>query len=132
VAQIMPGPNVINLAVTLGDRYFGWRGALTGLAGMLAVPLVVVLVLALVYSHYATNPHAVGALRGMGAVAAGLITGTAVKLMPALKKHALGVPLCVLLGAATFGLVALLRLPLAWVLIALGALSSVLTWRRLP
>ena len=28
VAQIMPGPNVVNLALMVGDRYFGWRGAL--------------------------------------------------------------------------------------------------------
>src|ERR1043165_7237153 len=38
VAQIMPGPNVVNLSVMLGDRYFGWRGALAGLAGMLSMP----------------------------------------------------------------------------------------------
>jgi len=28
VAQIMPGPNVVNLALTLGARWFGLRGAL--------------------------------------------------------------------------------------------------------
>ncbi|MCY7306315.1 MAG: chromate transporter, partial [Rhodoferax sp.] len=27
VAQILPGPNVINLALMLGGRYFGVRGA---------------------------------------------------------------------------------------------------------
>ena len=26
VSQIMPGPNVVNLALIIGDRYFGWRG----------------------------------------------------------------------------------------------------------
>ena len=28
VAQIMPGPNVVNLSLMIGDRYFGLRGAL--------------------------------------------------------------------------------------------------------
>ena len=28
VAQIMPGPNVVNLSLMIGGRYFGWRGAL--------------------------------------------------------------------------------------------------------
>src|SRR5471030_1388013 len=37
VAQIMPGPNVINLSMMIGGRYFGLRGAMTALAGMLAV-----------------------------------------------------------------------------------------------
>src|SRR6476469_5834502 len=57
VAQIMPGPNVINLALMIGGRYFGLRGALVALAGMLSAPLVVVLMLALVYAQFADNPH---------------------------------------------------------------------------
>src|SRR3954469_24198989 len=57
VAQIMPGPNVINLAIMLGSRYFGIRGALVALAGMLTCPLLVVLTLALVYAQFASNPH---------------------------------------------------------------------------
>src|SRR5690348_16416108 len=39
VAQIMPGPNVVNLSLMLGGRWFGLPGALTALAGLLAVPL---------------------------------------------------------------------------------------------
>jgi len=27
VAQILPGPNVVNLSLMWGGRYFGWRGA---------------------------------------------------------------------------------------------------------
>src|SRR5688572_33496948 len=42
VAQIMPGPNVINLGIMLGARYFGLPGALAALAGMLTFPLLVV------------------------------------------------------------------------------------------
>ena len=34
VAQVLPGPNVINLSVMIGDRYFGVRGAAAALAGM--------------------------------------------------------------------------------------------------
>ena len=42
VAQIMPGPNVVNLSLMIGGRYFGLAGALAGLAGMLTAPLLVV------------------------------------------------------------------------------------------
>ena len=31
VAQIMPGANVVNLSLIVGDRYFGWKGALAAL-----------------------------------------------------------------------------------------------------
>jgi len=131
VAQIMPGPNVVNLALMLGGRYFGLRGALVGLAGMLVFPLMVVLALAIVYSHFANNPQAAGALRGMGGVAAGLITATGLKLVPALKKNPLGMPLACALGVLTFVGIAWLRLPLAWVLIGLGGLGCLLAYRKL-
>ncbi len=131
VAQIMPGPNIINLSIMLGGRYFGWRGALAALSGMLAAPLLVLLLIALLYAQYASHPGVVGALRGMGAVAAGLIVAVGLMLFPALKKNALGMGLCVALGALCFAAVALLRWPLAYVLLGLGAIACTLAYRRL-
>ncbi|GAC1603719.1 MAG: hypothetical protein NVS3B2_08450 [Ramlibacter sp.] len=131
VAQIMPGPNVINLAVVIGDRYFGFRGAAVAVTGLLLVPLLLVLVLAIVYSRFAANPQVANALRGMGAVAAGLVTATGLKLAGALRKHALGVPACAALGMLTFGAMVLLRLPLLPVLLVLGGVGCTLTWRKL-
>jgi chromate transporter len=131
VAQIMPGPNVINLSITLGARYFGLRGALVALAGIITFPLLVVLALALVYAGFASNPHVAGALRGMGAVAAGLITATGLKLSSALQRNVLGLPLCIALGITAFVTIAWLKLPLAWVLVALGGIGCVAAYRRL-
>ncbi len=71
VAQIMPGPNVVNLSIMIGERYFGWRGAVAALAGMLSLPLILVLAVAVVYAQFASQPAVAGAFRGMGAVAAG-------------------------------------------------------------
>ncbi|MDP1740121.1 MAG: chromate transporter [Polaromonas sp.] len=131
VAQIMPGPNVVNLSLMIGHRYFGLPGALAALAGMLTVPLVVVLLLALVYAQFAHHPGVAGALRGMGAVAAGLIAATGLKLMGALKLHPLGLPICIALAMACFTGVALLRLPLAYVLLGLGLVACAMTYRKL-
>jgi len=132
VAQTLPGPNVVNLSLMIGSRYFGWRGALAGVAGMLVCPLLVVLCLALVYTRFAGDPQVAGALRGMGAVAAGLITATGLKLAPALRRHPLGVPLSLALALACFAGIALARLPLVYVLFAVGGLACVLTYRALP
>lgn len=131
VAQIMPGPNVVNLSITLGARYFGLRGALAALAGMLLFPLLVVLGLALAYAHYASSPQVAGALRGMGAVAAGLIMATGLKLFPALRRNVLGTPLCAVFGVLMFAAMAWLKLPLIWSLLALGAVSCLVAWRKL-
>ena len=120
VAQILPGPNVVNLSLMIGGRYFGLPGALAALAGMLAAPLVIVLLLAALYGTVADHPVAQGALRGMGAVAAGLITATGIKLVAALEKNAMGLTVCTALAVATFVAIALLRWPLAWVLLGLG------------
>lgn len=131
VAQIMPGPNVVNISLMLGARYYGLPGALAALAGMLTVPLIVLLMLALVYAHFASHPGVAGALRGMSAVAAGLIAATGLKLASTLKKHPLRLPLCIAIAAACFIAVALLHLPLMLVLPVLGVIACTLTYQRL-
>ncbi|WP_367846409.1 chromate transporter [Rhodoferax sp. WC2427] len=131
VAQIMPGPNVLNLSVMLGDRHFGLRGALAAATGLLALPLLVVLALALVYAQYAEHPAVIGALRGMGAVAAGLISATGLRLLRAVRRHVMGVPLCAVLGVLSFVPIALLHWPLAYVLLVVGGLACVQTYRKL-
>ncbi len=131
VAQIMPGPNIINLCIMLGGRYFGLRGALASLAGMLTAPLLILLLLALVYAQYAHHPGVIGALRGMGAVAAGLIIATGLKLFPALKKNPMGMGMCIALAVLCFIAVALLHWPLAYVLLGLGSVACTLSFRRL-
>ncbi len=129
VAQILPGPNVVNLSLMIGDRYFGFRGALAALAGMLTFPLVIVLVLAALFGGVADTPAAQGALRGMGAVAAGLITATGIKLMGALKHNVLGLPVCWGLAVLSFVAIGLLRWPLVWVLLGVGGIACLWAYR---
>ena len=120
LGQVLPGPNVCNVALMVGDRFFGWRGAFSALAGMMTVPLIIVLILTALYAEFASNPMVAGALKGMGAVSAGLIIGSALKLIPTLQRNPMGLPVCALIAIITFGLVALLRWPLVWVLLGLG------------
>lgn len=131
VAQIMPGPNVINLALMIGSRYFGLRGALAALAGMVTFPMIVVLLMVVAHAHYASHPGVAGALRGMAAVSAGLIGAAGLKLARALRTNAMPLPWCLALCFLGFVLVALLHMPLALVLLALGAPGCWLAYRRL-
>ena len=131
VAQVLPGPNVVNLSLMLGDRFFGLRGALVAMAGILTFPLLVVLLLATLYASVQTLPVAQGALRGMGAVAAGLITATGLKLLPALKQNVVGTLVSIGSIAITIVAIAWLRLPLAWVLLGLGGLTCAWAYRQL-
>ena len=131
VAQILPGPNVVNLSLMIGDRYFGFAGALSALAGMLAFPLVIVLALAALLGGVSDTPAIQGALRGMGAVAAGLIAATGIKMVGALKANPMGLPVCWGLAVVSFVAIAWLRLPLVSVLIGVGSLASLWAYRQL-
>jgi len=123
VAQIMPGPNVVNLALMIGGRYFGLAGALAGLAGMLTAPLIVVLLLAMAFGGVSDAAWAQGALRGMGAVSAGLIAAVGLKLISALRSNPMGMPVCIALAFLSFMGVGVLRWPLAYVLLGTGLLA---------
>lgn len=123
LAQLMPGPNVCNLALMFGDRCFGWRGAIVALAGMLLVPGLLVLAVAIVHGQFAQIPWVQRAVAGMAAVAAGLVIATALRLARTQRWRWL------VLGAAAFAAVGLLRWPLAWVLAALVPLAVALAWR---
>jgi chromate transporter len=129
VAQILPGPNVINLALMIGGKHFGWRGALSALAGLLLVPTILVLIIASAITGVADSEAMQGALRGMGAVSAGLIMATGIKMLPALKTNPMGLVACIALATITFFAIAIWRLPLSWVLLTLGPLASLWAWR---
>jgi chromate transporter len=131
IGQILPGPNIVNLSLMVGDRHFGWRGALAALGGMLLLPMVIVLMLTALYTQFADHAVVSGALRGMGAVAAGLILATGFKLLTSLKTNVLGLPVCLALAALTFVAVAVMRWPLVWVLLGLGSAAVAGAWWRL-
>lgn len=130
-AQVMPGPNACNLALIFGDRHFGVRGALAALAGMITFPLLLVLVLAMLYDRFSDHAPVSGALRGMGAAAAGLIAGTGLRLLLALRTHPLGAWQGMALAVASLLCAAWMRLPLYAVVFGVGGIAYVLTWRHL-
>jgi chromate transporter len=95
------------------------------------VPLVIVLALTALYAQFASHPMVSGALRGMGAVAAGLVLSTALKLASTLRRSSTGALWSTLLAGLTFVAIGVMRWPLAWVLLALGPLAVAVAWRKL-
>jgi chromate transporter len=131
IGQVLPGPNIVNMALIIGDRFFGLRGAFSALAGLLALPLAIVMTLAVLYTRFASEPMVAGALRGMGAVAAGLIVAMALKLLPTLAKNPLGRGSCLLAVAATLGVVGGLRWPMAYAVLGVGGSAVIGAWWQL-
>ncbi|MFT3802738.1 MAG: chromate transporter [Burkholderiaceae bacterium] len=124
--QLFPGPNVVNVAIIVGDRFFGWRGAAVSIAGMLLCPSLLVLAMAFAYQRYADLTLVRQALDGMSAVAAGLIFGMALKLARSQRRHWRWLAF----GVAAFVLVGLLRWPLGGALLLLAPIAIGLAWWR--
>lgn len=131
VAQVLPGANIVNLSLMIGDRYFGMRGGMVALAGLVSIPLILVLILGALFAGVSDSLAVQGALRGMGAVAAGMIAAAGIKTLSALKENALGTSVALLLAALTFIATALIRVPLVWVLLGLGGFGVLWAYRQL-
>jgi chromate transporter len=125
LCQVLPGPNVVNLAVIVGSRSHGPLGALLAVTGILFVPIAVMLAMAIFYAEVANHPLARHAIAAASAAAAGLIVGTAVRLFIKARPPLRGV----LTGAAAFIGVGVLHWPLVWVALALMAASIAAEWR---
>jgi chromate transporter len=130
LSQVAPGPNVVNLAIAVGDRYFGLRGAIVSFLGMLSFPMITVFALAWLYAKQGQAPWLRAVLDGMAPVAAGLILGMASKLCLALYKaheinHAL---VWLLVGAITFAATFVLKFSVAAVVLVMAPISIGLAW----
>jgi chromate transporter len=119
VCQFLPGANIVNVSVAVGQRFRGWKGSLAALAGLLIAPACFSVVLAALFLHYANVPQVQHAMGAVAAAAAGLVIGTAVKMAePVIRKDwVLGVP--VVLG--TLVLVAFLHWSLPAVLLLMAS-----------
>jgi len=115
----------------IGGKYFGIAGALAAVCGLICGPLVLVLGLAILFGGVADNPMAQGALKGMGAVSAGLVIATGLKLSTTLPKNPMGLWAAISFAVLSFASVGIFRLPLAWVLLGLGSVACLITYRAL-
>ncbi len=133
LGQVLPGPNIVNMAVIYGDRCMGWRGSLAALSGLMLAPLAIVLVLAWIMRLGGTSAHLSGALRGMAVVSAGLIISIAIKSWPTLRRNVMGMPMCIAIAGTVVALVGVLRLPLAYVLLSVGPIAwGIARWKLRP
>lgn len=124
LCQFLPGPNVGNLSIVVGLRLRGVRGAVAAFLGLYAVPVAIVIGLGLLYRHYGELPRLHAALTGIAAAAAGLIAAMAWKMAAPLRTRPVLRAWAV--AAAAFIAIALLRWPLAWVMLGLAPLSIAL------
>jgi chromate transporter len=126
IGQLIPGPNVYNLALMLGHRFGGYRGALAAAGGLLGPPIAIVIMLGLLYQHFGNLPVLQRALGGMTSVAAGLVLANSISLALALPRRARSW----LFLLVAFIAVGALRWPLVLVLGGLAPFAIGWAWRE--
>ena len=126
LCQFLPGPNVANLSIVLGRRWFGLPGAFAGFLGLMALPFVWVLALAMLYADWASNPSVRAVVSGIGVAAAGLFIGTGIKLARPIATK----PAAIVIIAGCFVAAGMLRVPLLIVLPVAAGLALVASRMR--
>jgi len=126
ICQLVPGPNIINLAVCVGSRYAGIRGALAAILGLILGPIAIVILLGLLYDHYSYMPMVQGMLRGVSAVGIGLVGSTGFKMMRTEFSYPpmLIVTLLTLIAALYF------KQGLGWVVLITLPIALYLAWKK--
>jgi chromate transporter len=126
LAQVLPGPNILNLAIYCGQKVRGLPGAAAAFLGASVPPFVIILIAGALYFKYASNPYVHGALRGCAVGALGLTVGNAIELSWDERSDWLRLLLLVI----TAVVVSVFKMPLLLVLVLFGGIGIVHEYAR--
>lgn len=124
LSQFLPGPNIINVAIIIGNRFRGPLGSLAACVGLMLMPFLIVLALAALYSRFADVERVRGATLGVSAAATGLIVAMGLKMITPMKR----VRWQIAVAGVAFVAIGLLRLPLLWTLAVMAPVSTAVAW----
>jgi chromate transporter len=126
LCHFLPGPNVVNLSMVFGSRFRGIPGGIAAFTGLLGPPVVIMTILAALYTHFGEIDALRRILAGVSCAAVGLLLSAVFRMMMPLVKRRDWIGLSLL--AAVFVAIGLLRLPLAAVLLVAIPISIAITF----
>ncbi|WP_296806773.1 chromate transporter [Thiocapsa sp.] len=80
IGQTLPGLNSTNVAVIVGRKLRGPRGAAAAALGLILPGVAILIVLGLLYVRFHNNPDVAAALAGVAAAAVGLLLQVTLKI----------------------------------------------------
>lgn len=135
LARIMPGANVVNLAVVIGHRLQGAAGAAAAVLGLLLGPSLAVVGLAILYRQFTGTIILHAVLEGAAAASVGLLIamgvtsgGRIVRSSATSGGHTAQRLGALAVLAAMFVLVGMLRFPMVPTVLCLAPLSIALAY----
>src|SRR6267378_4362790 len=121
LCHFLPGPNIVNLSVVFGSRFRGIPGGIAAFAGLVGPPVVIVTILAALYARFGEIDALRRILAGVSCAAVGLLISALFRMMmPLIRRRDL---IGLVIMAAVFVAIGLLRLPLPAVLLVATPLS---------
>jgi chromate transporter len=128
LAQVLPGINITNLLVYVGQRLRGAAGAFVAVGSLLLGPFFIVIGLVLVYQQIAGLTWLQAVMDGVAAAALGLLLFVGLKATQRFVRR----PEAMFILIATIVAVGILQWPLIPVALVLGPISVALAWRSAP
>ena len=122
LSQCVPGVIAVNTAAFVGQKRGGWGGAAAAVLGVIAAPIVAILLVATVLMQFWNSPTMVNVFNGVRVAVAAVITSAVVQLIRANVKNWLGIALCVV----GFVIIALLHLSPVYVVLLAVAVGLIL------
>ena len=121
ICQILPGGNIVNMAVAIGYDFAGLKGAISAVFGLMLAPTIIVISLYQLYAQFQEIPMVQHMIQGLAAAAAGLLFATGFKMLKPMMKSKLTYFTILL----TIIFMLLIKLPLALTLLILVAINMV-------
>jgi chromate transporter len=126
LGQVLPGANVTNMAVYIGQQLRGALGALVALVAVLMGPFFLVIAVATLYDEAIKIPGFHSAMDGIAAAAVGMV----LRIGTAGASHGCRKAAPVVIAVAVFVAIGILQWPLAPVALVAAPLSVALAWPR--
>jgi chromate transporter len=126
LCHFLPGPNIVNLTFVFGSRLRGIPGAIAAFSGLVGPPALIMVAMGMLYHRYGEIDALRRILSGVACAAIGLMLAVVFRMMtPLLKRRDV---IALLVMAAVFIAIGILRLPLPAVLLAAIPISIAITY----
>jgi chromate transporter len=126
LCHFLPGPNIVNFTMVFGSRFRGILGGIAAFTGLLGPPVVIMTILAVLYQRFGEIDALRHILAGVACAAVGLLFSVVLRMMtPLVKRRDL---VAVVMMAAVFVAIGIVRWPLAAVLLVAIPISIAITY----
>lgn len=124
LAQVLPGINMTNMSIYVGQRLRGREGALVAILGLILVPFFAIISIGSIYAWLRTLPNLHHFMDGMAATAVALLLAMGIKSVKVTRMQ----PRQLAIAATVVVLVGVLKVPMIPVILVLAPFSVWLVW----